>query len=65
MTLVQNQVYTYQSVLFLVLELLNEYERHKRPSPTIRQLASTLGHTEEIILESLEFGRIEPVSLLQ
>ncbi|PTL40445.1 hypothetical protein [Alkalicoccus saliphilus] len=55
---------SYQSVFFLVIEVLNDYARHERPSPTIQQLAARTGHSEEKILESLEFGSISPKSLL-
>lgn len=55
----------YQSVYCLVIEVLNDHARHERPSPTIRQLAVKTGHSEELILESLEFGSTGPVFLLQ
>ncbi|PRO66736.1 hypothetical protein C6I21_02070 [Alkalicoccus urumqiensis] len=54
----------YQSVLVHVLEVVQDFARQNRPSPTIRQLALCAGYSEELILESLEFGTVEPASLL-
>ncbi|UCZ54641.1 hypothetical protein LGQ02_07785 [Bacillus shivajii] len=52
-------------VLFLVTEVVSTHKQNKMPSPTIHQIANKIGYSEETILESLEFGKIEPVSLLQ
>ncbi|WP_096188507.1 hypothetical protein [Evansella halocellulosilytica] len=55
----------YNIVLFLVVEVVARHRQNKWPSPTIKQLANKTGYSEETILESLEFGSIEPVSFLQ
>ncbi|MBU9724078.1 MULTISPECIES: hypothetical protein [Bacillaceae] len=52
-------------VLLLIVEILAQYERNAWPSPTIRDLSLKIGYPEETILESIELGRLEPVSLLQ
>ncbi|MFA9556015.1 hypothetical protein ACERII_01725 [Evansella sp. AB-rgal1] len=52
-------------VLYLILEIVALYKRNEWPSPTIRELSHKIGYSEETILESLEFGKIEPVSILQ
>ncbi|MGJ9383321.1 hypothetical protein [Salipaludibacillus sp. CF4.18] len=56
---------TYDLVLIRVVEVVTDYVRKEWPSPTIRQLSSKIGYSEEVILESIEFGTIEPATLLQ
>ncbi|CAM3804764.1 hypothetical protein [Alkalicoccus chagannorensis] len=51
--------YVHETVLNRVLTIVCEYSQHDRPSPTITQLAQHVGCSEELILESLEFGRPE------
>ncbi|TMW73717.1 hypothetical protein [Alteribacter natronophilus] len=56
----------YDSVLYLIAELLNHYAENEWPSPSIEQLSDQTGYSEELILESLEFGEMEePAGLLQ
>ncbi|UTR14520.1 hypothetical protein MM221_18490 [Salipaludibacillus sp. LMS25] len=52
-------------VLFLVIKVIDDYVKNDWPSPTIKQLSSKIGYSEETILESMEFGTIERVPLLQ
>lgn len=52
-------------LIHIVLDAVKEYANHNCPSPTIQQLAQLVGHSEEAILESLEFGQVEPVSIIQ
>lgn len=56
---------THNNVLFRVVEVVADYERKNCPSPTISQLSTKIGYPEETILESMEFGKVEPVTLLQ
>ncbi|MCR6096635.1 hypothetical protein HXA34_09220 [Salipaludibacillus agaradhaerens] len=56
---------THNVVLFLVTTVINDYVKNEWPSPTIKQLSSKIGYSEEAILESMEFGTIERVPLLQ
>lgn len=55
----------YHSVLHLVLEAVSDYAVHDRPSPTIKQLSLQIGHSEETILESLEYGIPDHVTIMQ
>ncbi|PYZ94385.1 hypothetical protein CR194_02305 [Salipaludibacillus keqinensis] len=52
-------------ILFLVEEVLTVHAKNEWPSPTIKQISYKIGCSEESILESLEFGTFEPVTLLQ
>lgn len=52
-------------VMPLILQVIKEHANHHKPSPTIRQLAVQVGHSEETILESLELGRVEQITLIQ
>ncbi|SDN39798.1 hypothetical protein [Alkalicoccus daliensis] len=56
---------SYHSVLHLVLEAVSDHAVQNRPSPTIKQISMQIGHSEETILESLEYGMLEQVSILQ
>lgn len=56
---------TYDMVLFLVIEVVDLHTENEWPSPTIEQLSHITGYSEEFILESLEYGTCEPVSILQ
>ncbi|WP_026689356.1 hypothetical protein [Alteribacter aurantiacus] len=62
---IRNQT-IYDSVLYLITETVALYAENEWPSPSIEQLSDTIGYSQEIILESLEFGElIEPAGLLQ
>lgn len=58
-------VTTYDLVLYLVIEVVAQHMENEWPSPTIEQLSNITGYSEEMILESLEYGKFEPVSILQ
>ncbi|MBM7097244.1 MULTISPECIES: hypothetical protein [Alteribacter] len=63
--IVRNQT-IYDSVLYLIVETVTHYAENEWPSPSIEQLSDKIGYSEELILESLEYGElIEPVGLLQ
>ncbi|WP_096434747.1 hypothetical protein [Alteribacter populi] len=63
--IVQNQT-IYNSVLSLIVEALKYYAQNEWPSPSIEQLSDRIGYSEELILESMEFGEVEePDGLLQ
>lgn len=55
---------THDYILFLITKVVANYQENNLPSPTISQLSTQIGVSEELILESLEFGQMEPVSLL-
>ncbi|MBU9714712.1 hypothetical protein [Evansella tamaricis] len=55
----------YNNVLLLVIEVLVQYEQKELPSPTLKDLSSLIGYSEEIILESMELGNVEPESIIQ
>ncbi|SER48037.1 hypothetical protein [Salipaludibacillus aurantiacus] len=55
----------YNVILLLVTQVVATHERNDWPPPTIKELSYSTGYSEESILESLEFGNTEPVSLLQ
>lgn len=54
----------YQCILFSIVEILTAHAKNEWPSPTIKQLSYRTGYSEEIILESLEFGTLESDFLL-
>ena len=45
--------------------MVAKYQSKAYPSPTIEELSNHTGYSQETILESMEFGNIEPVSILQ
>lgn len=55
----------YECILFSVIEILTAHAKNEWPSPTIKQLSYRTGYSEERILESMEFGILEPDFLLQ
>ncbi|PYZ98543.1 hypothetical protein CR205_08140 [Alteribacter lacisalsi] len=64
--IVSDKTTIYDSVLYLVVETLAHYAENEWPSPSIEQLSDKTGYSEELILESLEFGETgEPPGLLQ
>lgn len=65
MTLFMREMTTHDYILSLVIKIVEEYEEKEWPSPTIAELSHQIGVSEELILESLEYGVLEPVSLLQ
>jgi len=56
---------THDMILSLIVEVVWKYAENNQPSPTIKDLSNHLGFSEELILESLEFGHMKPASLLQ
>ncbi|SDY58008.1 hypothetical protein SAMN05421736_102322 [Evansella caseinilytica] len=52
-------------ILLLINEVLARYKQNAWPSPTIQDLSRQLGYSEEMILESLEFGNLPSVGILQ
>ncbi|MDQ0256213.1 hypothetical protein J2S74_003631 [Evansella vedderi] len=56
---------TYNLVLLLTVEAVSLYAQNEWPSPTLKEISSKIGYSEEMILESLEFGKLEPVGILQ
>ncbi|MDG5788652.1 hypothetical protein QA612_14315 [Evansella sp. AB-P1] len=56
---------THTIVLYLIVEVVDQYAKNEWPSPTIKELSTKIGYSEEMILESLEYGQIEPISILQ
>ncbi|UTR09505.1 hypothetical protein MM300_16625 [Evansella sp. LMS18] len=61
---IQNEA-PYDEVLSLIVEIVAECESSECPSPTLGELSNQIGYSEELILESLEYGNLEPVSILQ
>lgn len=52
-------------VLCHILHLVKQNASHHLHSPTIEELSSKTGYTEENILESMEFGHVSANTLLQ
>ncbi|AOM82697.1 hypothetical protein [Salisediminibacterium beveridgei] len=52
-------------VLCHILHVMKENANHHLHSPTIEELSSQTGYTEENILESMEFGHVPANTLLQ
>ncbi|MDV2683249.1 hypothetical protein RYX56_02565 [Alkalihalophilus lindianensis] len=47
----------YADVFDRIVVILHDYRKENFRSPTIAQIASMIGDTEEVVLESLEFGK--------
>ncbi|WP_368504691.1 hypothetical protein AB3N04_03180 [Alkalihalophilus sp. As8PL] len=47
----------YADVFDRIVVILHDYRKENFRSPTIAQIASMIGDTEEMVLESLEFGK--------
>ena len=52
-------------ILTQIIELVWKYAAKNQPSPSISHLSVHSGFSEELILESLEYGKTKPVSILQ
>ncbi|ADC50910.1 sigmaB [Alkalihalophilus pseudofirmus OF4] len=50
----------YADVFDRIVVLLHAYKKEHAKSPTIAQIASIIGDSEEMVLESIEFGRYSP-----
>ncbi|GEL08289.1 hypothetical protein [Salisediminibacterium halotolerans] len=46
----------YTEVLHRIVDIVTDYAYNDRPSPTIKQLSVKTGYSEEVILESMEYG---------
>ncbi|MCM2677766.1 hypothetical protein [Alkalicoccobacillus plakortidis] len=64
MTYIIQQTNTqYEVTLQKVFNYLSQHEQIKGYSPSITEISKHIGDTEEMILESLEFGQNDPLPL--
>lgn len=57
-------ILSHDYILSLIVEVVELYEENNLPSPTISEISTQLGISEELILESMEFGVLESANIL-